>query len=262
MNRGPRLIFGRVAQLYDRHRPAYPEPLIDDLVEEAGLDAETGALEVGSGTGKATAQFAFRGVPVLGIEPSAEMAQIGRRNLAEYQRVQIEQADFELWDPAGRRFALIFSAQAWHWVDPAVGYVRARAAVRPGGLLAAFWNRPDWTRASLREPLAAAYELASPGYSGEDPMHPANLAHLGEEDWEGDIASADGWGQPESRHYAWSQDYSAAEYTGLLETTSGVQLLHASERRALLAAVASVIDERGGTFTLPMATRVCLARAE
>lgn len=262
MNRGPRLIFGRVAELYDQHRPAYPEPLVDDLIADAGLDSETGALEVGSGTGKATALFASRGIPVLGTEPSAEMAQIGLRNLAGYENVEIEQTDFELWDPAGKRFALIFSAQAWHWVDPSVGYIRARAAARPGGLLAAFWNRPDWPRASLREALLAAYEQASPGYSGEDPMHPADLAPLGEDDWEGAIASADGWGHAEIRRYPWSQDYSSAEYTGLLETTSGVQLLEASERRALLAAVASVIDERGGIFALPMVTRVCVARAE
>jgi len=33
-----RLVFGEVAELYDRHRPSYPERLIDDLVAIAGLD--------------------------------------------------------------------------------------------------------------------------------------------------------------------------------------------------------------------------------
>jgi hypothetical protein len=34
---------------------------------------------------------------------------------------------------------LVYAATAWHWVDPAVRYRRARAALRPGGHLA-FWS--------------------------------------------------------------------------------------------------------------------------
>ena len=71
-DRPRRLVFGEVAGLYDRARPGYPASLIDDLVRWAQPGAR--ALEIGAGTGKATRLLAARGVSVLGIEPSAEMA--------------------------------------------------------------------------------------------------------------------------------------------------------------------------------------------
>jgi SAM-dependent methyltransferase len=257
-----RLIFGRIAELYDRHRPAYPVRLVEDLIELAALGGQRAALEVGAGTGKATVLFASRGVSVLGVEPSSEMAAVARRNCREYPGVQIEQSDFERWEPAGREFALVFSAQAWHWVDPEIGLERARAATSPGGLLAAFWNRPVWEELGLREALLAAYRRAGPNVPARDPMHPANVRPDGEEDWEGEIAASGGWGRAEIRYYGWRHEYSAAEYAGLLSTTSEIQLLPGAEREALLAAVRAVIEEAGGTLTLPLATRVCLAWAE
>ncbi len=257
-----RLIFGQIAELYDRHRPAYPVRLVEDLIELAPLSDQRGALEVGAGTGKATLLFASRGVSVLGVEPSSEMAAVARRNCRGYPDVRIEQSDFERWEPSGRQFGLIFSAQAWHWVDGEIGFARARAATSPGGLLAVFWNRPVWEGLGIREALIAAYRQAGPNVPSRDIMHPANLRPDGEEDWDGDIAAADGWGRAELRHYGWQHDYSAAEYTGLLATTSEIQLLPATEREALLAAVRAVIEEDGGTLSLPLATRVCLAWAE
>lgn len=139
-----RLVFGEVADLYDQHRPAYPVRLIDDLADLAELDGSQAVLEVGAGTGKATLMFAARGIPVVAVEPSVEMAAIARRNCSAYPGVGIELSDFEHWDPGGRRFPLLFSAQAWHWVQPAAGYAAAQQALAKHGILAAFWNRVAW----------------------------------------------------------------------------------------------------------------------
>jgi SAM-dependent methyltransferase len=67
-------VFGEVAETYDRVRQPYPEELFGDVLDYAG-DART-ALEVGAGTGRATAGFATRGLTVTAIEPDAEMAAI------------------------------------------------------------------------------------------------------------------------------------------------------------------------------------------
>lgn len=42
-----RLVFGEVAELYDRHRPSYPDRLIGDLIASARLDGGQTVLEVG-----------------------------------------------------------------------------------------------------------------------------------------------------------------------------------------------------------------------
>jgi SAM-dependent methyltransferase len=255
-----RLVFGEIADLYDRHRPAYPERLIDDLVALAGLDGSQAVLEVGAGTGKATVMFAARGIPVVAVEPSAEMAAVARRNCSAYVDVEIEQSDFERWDPRGRRFPLLFSAQAWHWVQPGAGYAAARQALVPGGILAAFWNRVAWDRSDLREALLITYQQAAPELASDGPMHPANLCPDADADWDGEIATAEGLTAAEIRYYEWGQDYSVGDYVGLLATTSEIRLLDEMRRTALLEAVSAVIEAYGETLVLPMRTRLCLAR--
>jgi SAM-dependent methyltransferase len=256
-----RLVFGEVAELYDRHRPTYPDRLIDDLVAIAGLDGRQAVLEVGAGTGKATLMLAARGIPVVAVEPSGEMTAVARRNLAPFRDVEIEQSDFERWDPRGRRFPLLVSAQAWHWVRPAAGYPKALQALAPHGLLAAFWNLVAWERsdAELRAALLNAYQRAAPELSKDGPMHPANLCTDGE-DWEGEIGAAVGFTDPEIRNYDWDEDYSADEYVGLLATTSDIRLMDERPRTALFAAVTAAIEAPGRPMALPMRTRLCLAR--
>jgi SAM-dependent methyltransferase len=256
-----RLVFGEVAELYDANRPAYPEPMIDDLIELTGLADGGRALEVGAGTGKATTLFAARGVPVLAIEPSPPMAAVARRNCAIYPQVEIVETDFERWDPGGRTFALLYSAQAWHWIDPELRFQRARAALAPGGLLAAFWNRPAWGRSELRDALVEAYATTVPELAPDGPMHPANQAPDGDEDWIGDVGGAGGFEAAAVRFYEWSLDYGADWYTGLLQTLSEVRLLPEEQRGALLTAVRAAINDHGGTLRMPFATRVCVARA-
>ena len=253
-------MFGEVAELYDASRPSYPDALIDDLVGWAG--AAPRALEVGAGTGKATRRMARRGVAVLAIEPSAEMAAIARRSTGGYPDVEIVECDFERFDPAGRRFPLIYAAQAWHWVDHGTGYARARAALEPGGRLVGFWNRPAWGESPLRDALIAAYDAIVPELEADGPMHPANRDDVDvNEDWDGEIAAADGLADPEVREYAWSLVYTPRRYADLLATLSEIRLLDETRRGRLVEAVRRAIADHGGQLTMPMRTRTCIARA-
>ncbi|HUJ33607.1 MAG TPA: class I SAM-dependent methyltransferase [Solirubrobacteraceae bacterium] len=227
MDERRRLSFGGVADLYHRSRPSYPEALVDGVLEFAGAGESDRAVEVGAGTGKATVLFAARGLDVVGIEPSAEMAQLARRNCAGYENVTIEEIEFERWRPPGHEFRLVLSAQAWHWIAPEVRYVAARAALEDGGALAAFWNRPEWIACDLREQLAGA----------------------------------SGFDAAEVRRYPWHQEYTTADYLALLGTHSACVVLDAPERERLLGDIAAAIDARGGRFRMTYATVLCLARA-
>lgn len=255
-----RLMFGQIAELYDRYRPAYPERLVEHLIELAGLDGRRAVVEVGAGTGKATMMFAARGIPVLAIEPSEGMARVARRNCSAYPGVRIEQSDFEEWDAAGRTFPLLFSAQAWHWVRPTTGYARAHDVLSPGGLLAAFWNGPMWARCELRDQLLAAYRTAAPGLAADGPMHPASSMYAGDDGWDGDLAATQGLIQVEVREYEWSRDYSSEDYVGFLGSTSEIRVLGEQTRRAITEAVRAAIETSGGVLTLPLRTRLCVAR--
>jgi SAM-dependent methyltransferase len=259
MDEKRRLSFGGVAELYDRSRPSYPQALLDGVLEFAGAGAGDRALEVGAGTGKATVLFAERGLSVVALEPSADMAAVARRNCAAYGDVTIEQTEFERWRPDGRRFQLVFSAQAWHWVAPDVRYAAARAALEPGGALAVFWNQADWDASELSDELVEAYRRSGKTDGTGDPMHPD--APEEEEDWPGEIAAVSGFEEPEVREYRWHMSYTTAEYLELLGTQSANLVMTAAERERLFTDIGDTIDAGGGAFEFGYLTRLCLARA-
>jgi ubiquinone/menaquinone biosynthesis C-methylase UbiE len=124
--------FGVVAEVYDRHRPRYPRPLIAGLVTRQGMLA----LDVGAGTGIAAMQLADAGAEVLAVEPDERMARV-----AAAKGIRVEQKTFEEWQPAGRHFDLVVFAQSFHWVDPEAALQKVAAILRPGGRLALLANR-------------------------------------------------------------------------------------------------------------------------
>jgi SAM-dependent methyltransferase len=254
-----RLAFGRVAELYDRARPSYPAAAIHALLEYGGLGPGSRIVEVGAGTGKATALLAARGLEVLALEPSAEMAAVARVKCGRYPRLAIVESDLESWTPQ-ERFSAVVSVQAWHWIAPDVRYVRAHEALADSGTLAAIWSVPDWKRCAQRSQLSEAYRGAGVALPADFPMHPDSDPLRLAGHWEAEIDATGLFVAPEVRVFEWRQAYSATEYVELLQTHQDHILLSASRRARLLEHVARSIEDGGGTVALPLQTHVCLAR--
>jgi SAM-dependent methyltransferase len=255
-----RLSFGTVAELYEVVRPSYPDRLVDDVMALVGAGS---ALEIGAGTGKATRLFAARGTPVHALEPDPSMAEVARRVCAGFTGVTIEEADFERYDAGTKRFDLLFSATAWHWTAPETRYAKARALLRDGGVLAPFWNRPQWERSPLRAELAEAYAHAAPDFtaaSGAGPMHPAVAEPFGAE-FERELSTAPSFRGTELRVYDWPRTYSTADYLKVIQTHSDHMVRPEVERQALLQAIGEVIDRHGGSLVVPYVTVLGVAVA-
>src|SRR5262249_17892327 len=129
-----RTSFDGHAELYDAARPSYPDMLADDVIARGGRRV----LEIGAGTGQATVVFARRGASVVAIEPGANRAAVLRRNVAGHDAA-VEQTTFEAW-PITRSFDVVMAAQAIHWVDPAVRYVKIAEVLGASGTLALVRN--------------------------------------------------------------------------------------------------------------------------
>jgi SAM-dependent methyltransferase len=255
-----RLLFGEVAELYDRVRPGYPSELIDDVLSVAAVGSDGRALEVGAGTGRATSLFAARDIEVVCLEPSAEMAQVARRNCSRFPRVKVIDSSFEEWDLQGTRFKLLFSAQAWHWVRAEVRYSRAHAALEQRGVLALFWNYPVWKGSPVRAALDEVYERRAPHLQSGGSGFATSGTHRNENDQAGEIERSGLFGDVEVRHYQWSETYDTHRYIALLSTHSDHRTLGDGELRNLLDGVREVIDGSGGALTLDYVTNLYLAR--
>lgn len=254
-----RLAFGRVAELYERVRPSYPAAAIDAVLQYGGLGPGARIVEVGAGTGKATELFAARGLSVVALEPSAEMARLARDKLADHARVEIVESEFERWT-VREPCAAVVSAAAWHWIDPRIRYAKAHATLTPGGTLAAIWSFPDWNRCPQRDALRRAYRTAAVTFPAEFPMHPDSEPTFLAGDWDAEIVASGRFGDAQSRTFPWSRDYRTDDYLALLQTHQDHILLGDRDRADLLHAVARSIEDSGGAVTLPLVTHVCLAR--
>jgi SAM-dependent methyltransferase len=244
LNRRRAESFGDIAQRYDEYRPSYPPALVDDLV--AGHPST--ALDVGAGTGRASALLAARGVDVLGVEVDERMADVAREH-----GLSVEVGTFEDWDDLGRRFDLLVCGQAWHWIDPDVGARKALTVLRPGGLLALFWN------IGTHEPEARTALDAV--YADVAPDMPRSVLRGGNRSVEPHLKTLGraGFVGLEHRSYPWTQTYSREQWLALIGTHSDHSTLPAEQFAALSARVAAVVDGLGGSITTRYVTEALLA---
>lgn len=133
-----------IAQIYEEIRPSYPEQLIQDVILKTQIRPEDRLLEIGAGTGKATVQFAEKGYSIHAIELGQDMADIFRQKCSEYPGVTIDVGPFEEWiDQKNRKYDMIYSAQAFDWLDKDTKYRKCHALLKDHGFLALFWYRPS-----------------------------------------------------------------------------------------------------------------------
>ena len=129
-------VFNEVAAEYDRHRPAYPDELVDQACQAAGIGSGDHVLEVGCGSGQLTRSLAARGLHVTALEPGENLVALARRNLAGTGEVEFLTAQFEDALLPREQFQAVFSASAFHWMDPKVSWQKAADVLVPGGSLA------------------------------------------------------------------------------------------------------------------------------
>src|SRR6202030_4689837 len=74
-------VFDEIAAEYDRHRPAYPDELIDRACQVAGIGSGDHVLEVGCGSGQLTRGLVARGLLVTALEPGQSLMALARQKL-------------------------------------------------------------------------------------------------------------------------------------------------------------------------------------
>jgi ubiquinone/menaquinone biosynthesis C-methylase UbiE len=129
-------VFDEIAAEYDRRRPTYPDELIDQACRVAGIGSGDHLLEVGCGSGQLTRGLVARGLHVTALEPGKSLIALARQNLEGAGEVEFVNAQFEDALLASKQFQAVFSASAFHWVDPRVSWQKAADVLVPGGTLA------------------------------------------------------------------------------------------------------------------------------
>jgi SAM-dependent methyltransferase len=134
--------FGTAADRYDMYRPGYATEAIVWALGESPLRV----ADIGAGTGILSRLVQDLGHEVVAVEPDDLMrARLTRvspgitalAGTAEHIPLPDQSVD------------AVVAGQAYHWFDPVHAHPEIARVLRPGGVLAAFWNDADpsaaWT---------------------------------------------------------------------------------------------------------------------
>ena|GEM_PF-105843 len=169
----PGLAFDAHPERYDRHRPVYPESLVERACQRAGLRADAPVLEIGCGTGQLTGSLLRRGLRVTAVEPGERL--IARMPAALRSAGGVRIINRRLEDTAlpQAHYRAAFAASAIHWVDPDVSWRRLADSLVDGGLLALisyFGLHDPWSEGDQRA-LRGLLEQIAPDVSREWPAY-------------------------------------------------------------------------------------------
>jgi SAM-dependent methyltransferase len=224
-----------------------------------GLKASDRILEIGCGAGQATRSLAERGCEIHCVELGASLAAIARDNLNGYPTVTIEVVSFEDAALEAEGFDLVFSATAFHWIDPAIGYPKVASVLRPGSYLALVTNAhvAGGTQDRIAEAVQELHRAIAPEVG---PWQFASIAQVTAraEAANGDIAELwsrvdrsfvapppvdDLFEPPTVSLFPWTAEYDRDGYLAMLATQSIYVLMDPERRNGLLAGIGQVIDE-------------------
>jgi len=189
-------VFDDVAVEYDCHRPTYPDELVDQACQIAGIGSGDEVLEVGCGSGQLTRGLVARGLHVTALEPGKSLIALARQNLEGAGAVEFVNAQFEDASLPREQFQAVFSASAFHWVDPKISWQKAADVLVPGGTLAlvSYFGLEDQRSKGDQEEVFAAMRRVAPDIVANWPAYrdlDATLA--GVEQRRGNVSKAWAW---------------------------------------------------------------------
>jgi SAM-dependent methyltransferase len=224
--------FDTVAALYDAQRSGYPEELFSDLSTIAALDPGARVLEIGCGSGQATAGLASRGFEITAIDPGSSLVEIARHRLGSPPNVRFAVASFEDWPLEPDCFRLVAAAQSWHWVRADIGFRKAADSLVSGGRLAIFGHTPTWSTELVR--------LLEPSYKSLAPemwAPPVENWYLPDGPIPKVVTASGYFSDVVRRGYSWRRRYSASSFAVYLGTRSDHLSLPIDRRESLLASI-------------------------
>jgi ubiquinone/menaquinone biosynthesis C-methylase UbiE len=135
------LTFNNVTKQYDSIRPNYPSELFDEIFEYSKLNSNSKCLEIGIGTGQATAPFLNKNIDVTAIDIGDNLCHFVRKKFNQFQNFTVINDDFMNCSFQNNCFDLIYSATAFHWL-PDDALIKCKSILKDDGVIALFWNHP------------------------------------------------------------------------------------------------------------------------
>jgi SAM-dependent methyltransferase len=252
-------VFNNIISDYEIARPGYPSELFRDIVEYSMIKNDANILEIGSGPGQATEYFVRNGYTITGLELGEKQVKYLLEKYSQYQNFNALRTSFEDFNREKETYDLIFSATAFHWIKPEIGYPKAYNLLKRNGAMAVFWHL-----ASIIEPktemlnqVRSIYRKYAPELDdyisiGEaKDLHNLRISQ---------IQINNLFKNPVSKIYRWVDEYTTERYLKLMNSYSDFHDIDNDKQKAILDSVEDYIDCKGGKIVIPQEVRLYMAK--
>lgn len=229
---------------YDKYRPTYGTKIFEDILSYSSITKSSKILEIGCGTGNATLPMIKTGAEVTAVELGKNLSKFTAQKYSEYSNFHIVNCAFEdFLLPA--KYNLIFSATAFHWINPDMSYSRCKELLTDGGVLAVFWNTPRISRRNydLHREIEDLYqEYMADLQEGKESLLESEWYKKRCDDLNCTLKDA-GYLDCVFKIYQDTRSFTADEYIGLLQTYSGHMALPPEVRTPFFEKIHSAIEK-------------------
>lgn len=249
--------FDESPETYDRARPSYPEAMWDELFQR--LAPSLRLVEIGPGTGKATAALLARGAQIVACEPGTNLANYLRAKFGG-STLEVRNTSFEAARFNGEQFDGLVAATSFQWVDPAARAEKVPAVVKPGGYVAIVGTNQVESDVD-RGYFAASHPIYRKHFANEPERPPPTPGRdVVPPEFE-ELRANPRMEAPELVRYDWDQRYTTAQYLDLVRSYSNTAQMGPPAREAFLADLEAFISaEFDGYVIRPLVITLSLAR--
>ena len=250
--------FDEITVEYDKIRWDYPDELFKDALEYCGAGDNAGkkAIEIGAGTGKATAPFLDAGYVVTAVEMGENMSAFLLDKYREYSNFNVITSTFEDVELNEDSYDMVYAASAFHWVDAETGCPKVFRLLKSGGAFVLF--RSNWSshdNEALAAELRGVYDKHYYNYYNSDIAREKPVKHTLETmNKPSEIfksfrfESMEQYGFIDTKMYLYDRmhTYNTEGHIKLLDTFSDHRALPDENREKLYKEVGKAIDKHGG----------------
>jgi hypothetical protein len=112
------------------------------------------------------------GYTVVAIDEGGRLAALAVQHCQPYPQVRVVSCAFEAWQDEGGSYDLFLAAQAFPWIEPQYGMIRAAELLKIGGTIASAWTLD-------RSQGGAFWQVTQPVYNPDNPVETS----LGQNQW-------------------------------------------------------------------------------
>jgi len=187
---------------FDKWRTRYCDECFADVIEFSKLGSGKTALEIGPGTGQATAPILKTGCSYQAIELGENFTEAMKNRFGSYDNFQIVNADFETYDFGQYQFDLVYSAATIQWIPEEIGFPKVYNLLKNNGTFAMMLTQTDYK--SPNEVLYSKIQEVYEKYFRPETEYTCSLAYNNAKNY--------GFVDLECRHYHKTREYNADEF--------------------------------------------------